>query len=147
MDTQHDRSRQTHGDSRTGKTETRDQLNDPRTHDGRFAREHHAADDTVHAALEGLQREGAENADALEKQAELDRRKRHAGESDEDHRARLADDERRRREAGGLPRETAEQRKAREMEWGITTNAPVIEQLPFDAGSEQLRADDMDREL
>jgi hypothetical protein len=44
---------------------TRDAANDPRTHDGKFAKQHHDPVDTTKGVLDGLERQSEENAPKL----------------------------------------------------------------------------------
>jgi len=60
---EHDTSEQNR--RREGEHGTRDQVNDPRSKEGRFSRRHHDPSDSVDAALKGLEAEGAKNAQQL----------------------------------------------------------------------------------
>jgi hypothetical protein len=63
---EHDTSTQTEPNRRReGEHGTRDQVNDPRSMEGRFSRRHHDAGDSVDDALKGLEAEGAKNAQQL----------------------------------------------------------------------------------
>jgi hypothetical protein len=116
MDKQHDISRKTMDDASTGKGASRDPVSGARKHSGQFARQHHDAGDTVDAAVQGIEDQGAKNATTLGAQhAEMDRRARRDGESAAGRINRLGDDEYRRRAAAGLPRETEADRHAREI--------------------------------
>ena len=148
MDEQHDNARETRENRRDGEHGSRDRLNDPRTKEGHFARQHHDPGNSVDDALRGIEQQGQQNADRIAgERATLASQSRQPGESAEDQRQRLDDHERRRREEAHMPRETPGERQARELAWGITGNGPVSEQLPELAGSgADISARQMDEE-
>jgi hypothetical protein len=59
---EHDTSQAEPNRRREGEHGTRDQVNDPRSKEGRFSRQHHDAGASVDDALKGLAAEGAKNA-------------------------------------------------------------------------------------
>jgi hypothetical protein len=63
---EHDKSKETVANRRhEGEHGTRDHANDPRSKEGRFARQHLDAGDSVDDALKGLEAEAAKNAQQI----------------------------------------------------------------------------------